>query len=139
MSRSGYSDDIDNWDLIRWRGRVASSIRGRRGQAFLRELLTALDAMPVKELVANEFETDGQFCTLGVIGHARGIDMATIDPEDDYHHDELSAAFDIAGCLVQEIEFLNDDDYTYREPAAYRWSRMRAWVAEQIRQEGTSQ
>ena len=47
MSRSGYSDDIDdNWAHIMWRGRVASSIRGKRGQAMLRELLAALDAMP---------------------------------------------------------------------------------------------
>jgi hypothetical protein len=37
MSRSGYSDDLENWSLIRWRGAVASAIRGRRGQAFLRE------------------------------------------------------------------------------------------------------
>jgi hypothetical protein len=47
MSRSGYSDDHSEWDLIRWRGAVASAIRGKRGQAFLRELLVALDAMPV--------------------------------------------------------------------------------------------
>ena len=38
MSRSGYSDDLDNWDLIRWRGQVSSAIRGKRGQGFLREL-----------------------------------------------------------------------------------------------------
>lgn len=25
MSRSGYSDDVENWQLIRWRGQVASA------------------------------------------------------------------------------------------------------------------
>lgn len=45
MSRSGYNDySIDNWDLIRWRGQVASAIKGKRGQAFLRELIEALVA-----------------------------------------------------------------------------------------------
>jgi len=34
MSRSGYVDngDIEQWDLIRWRGAVASAIRGKRGE-----------------------------------------------------------------------------------------------------------
>lgn len=50
MSRSGYSDDydFDNWQLIRWRGAVNSAINGRRGQAFLKELLTAIEALPEK-------------------------------------------------------------------------------------------
>lgn len=32
MSRCGYSDDYDQWALIRWRGAVESAIRGKRGQ-----------------------------------------------------------------------------------------------------------
>jgi len=47
MSRSGYSDDCDDqWSLICWRGAVKSAIRGKRGQAFLKEMLAALDALP---------------------------------------------------------------------------------------------
>ena len=45
MSRSGYSDDDEDGRLAMWRGAVQSAIRGKRGQAALRELLTALDAM----------------------------------------------------------------------------------------------
>lgn len=30
MSRSGYNDDIDNWQMIKWRGQVASAVRGKR-------------------------------------------------------------------------------------------------------------
>ena len=54
MSRSGYHDGIDQWDLIRWRGAVASAIRGKRGQAFLREMLDALDALPEPKLIAHD-------------------------------------------------------------------------------------
>ena len=54
MSRSGYSEDCDGWALVRWRGAVKSAIRGQRGQAFLRELLAALDAIPDKRLIAEE-------------------------------------------------------------------------------------
>ena len=46
MSRHGYSDDCDNeWRAIMWSGAVKSAIKGKRGQAFLKELLAALDAL----------------------------------------------------------------------------------------------
>jgi hypothetical protein len=54
MSRSGYIDDYDddNGAVAMYRGQVASAMRGRRGQAFLRDLLSALDEMPEKRLIA---------------------------------------------------------------------------------------
>ena len=39
MSRSGYCDELEQSELAMWRGQVASAIRGKRGQAFLVELL----------------------------------------------------------------------------------------------------
>lgn len=59
MSRSGYTDDWDgeNWDFIRYRGAVKSAFRGARGQAFLKEMIATMDAMPIKRLVRNELET----------------------------------------------------------------------------------
>ncbi|KGX48418.1 hypothetical protein [Burkholderia pseudomallei] len=69
MSRSGYSDDGDNWSVIRWRGAVNSAIKGARGQEFLRDLAATLDAMPDKRLIDNEFRnSNGEFCALGVLG-----------------------------------------------------------------------
>ena len=64
MSRSGYSDDCNGWDLIRWRGAVTSAIRGKRGRALLLELRDALDAMPEKALIAHDLvNSTGQFCS----------------------------------------------------------------------------
>ncbi|KVE37352.1 hypothetical protein [Burkholderia sp. TSV86] len=131
MSRSGYSDDCDGWDLIRWRGAVASAIKGARGQAFLRELADALDAMPEKRLIANELQTaDGEFCTIGVLGHARGIDMSKLDPDD---RDSVSAAFGIAPALAAEIVFENDEACWYDETPEARWHRMRNWVKSNLK------
>lgn len=129
MSRSGYSDDLDRWALIRWRGQVASASRGKRGQAFFRDLLAALDAMPEKKLIANDLEdAAGQVCALGVVGKARGIDMAALDP---HEHEELGDVFGIARQLVAEVEFENDECY---DPTPdHRWQRMRNWAASQIR------
>lgn len=60
MSRSGYHDDLDTLELGRWRGRVASAIRGKRGQKLLRDLLAALDAMPEKRLVSDVIEVSAE-------------------------------------------------------------------------------
>lgn len=136
MSRSGYSEDCDdNWQIIRWRGVVASATRGKRGQAFFRDLLAALDAMPEKRLIANDLvskDVSGaeNVCALGALGKARGVDMTPLDPEDP---ETVAAAFDIATPLAQEVVFENDEAGPWKETPEHRWSRVRAWVAAQIR------
>jgi hypothetical protein len=131
MSRSGYSDDCDGWELIRWRGAVTQAIRGRRGQAFLRELLATLDAMPDKRLIAHDLESRGEVCAIGSVGRARGIDMSGLSPE---CAGSIAEKFGIARALVKEIEFENDDDFGFNcgETPEQRFKRVRAWVAEQI-------
>lgn len=108
MSRSGYSDDVDdNWSWIRWRGYVASAIRGKRGQAFLKEMLAAMDALPERTLIAHDLETaDGAVCAIGSVGKARGIDMSGIDPED---YCTVANVFGINEKLAQEIVYMNDE------------------------------
>lgn len=132
MSRSGYVDDIDPWQLIKWRGQVASALRGKRGQKFLRELIAALDAMPVKELIdADLVSEDGeQVCALGALGKAKGIDVTAIDP---YDHDALSTAFDIAPQLAAEVMFENDESWGLDDTAGRRWRRMRDWAESNLR------
>jgi len=161
MSRSGYSDDCDGWALIRWRGAVKQAIRGKRGQAFLREALATLDAMPEKKLVADSLHDPvvGQFCTLGAVGAARGMELSAIDPDD---RESVAGNFGISEALAAEIMYENDftghDQMTERvvicgpmrphypewgqhersfivdNPRAgeIRWSRMRSWIESQI-------
>lgn len=132
MSRSGYTDDWDDsWSLIMWRGRVASAIRGKRGQAFLHEFIEALDAMPDKRLIVNDLRKDGDVCALGAVGARRGVDLESIDPED---HEKLSDVFNIAPSLVQEIEYLNDEDLKWRgDTPETRWASMRAWAVKNLK------
>ena len=125
MSRSGYTDDVDQWSLIKYRGQVASAIRGKRGQRFLRELIAALDAMPVKELIdADLVDEEGAVCALGALGQAKGIDVSSIDP---YDHAALSSAFDIAPQLAAEVMYENDDWWRHGSPHD-RWQRVREWA-----------
>lgn len=163
MSRSGYCDDID--DVLaygRWRGMVASAIRGKRGQAFLKEMLAAMDAMPIKRLIADDLETAdavsfsqwGMFeidsvCAIGAVGKARGVDMSKLDPED---YNTVAGTFGVASVLAQEIVFMNDEAHYwasddrgylktdasgkhYRITPEERFQKMRQWIESQIRKE----
>ena len=126
MSRSGYMDDCEQWSLICWRGQVASTIRGKRGQAFLLELWRAMQALPAHRLTRDEFqnEYDGTVCTLGAVGKARGLDMSQIDIED---YEAVAAAFGIPHQLAQEIMFMNDEAL-WRATDEERFARMSKWV-----------
>ena len=160
MSRSGYSDDCDGWALIRWRGAVESAIRGQRGQAMLRELVQALDALPEKCLAADSLvNSEGDYCAFGALGLARGMDLAAIDPEDSAG---VARAFGVSDALAREVMHRNDDDNTWLwvdvefcgpvrphypdygrhtktvrvhndDHLRERWQRMKAWAAANLK------
>jgi hypothetical protein len=130
MSRSGYSYDLDESALNLWRGAVESSIRGKRGQLFLRETLAALDAMTDKRLVAEVLVQGGDVCAMGATAKARGIDMTGVDETD---RDAVASKLNIAPALAAEIAFMNDEGHVRGpESPEQRFIRMRKWVAEQI-------
>lgn len=142
MSRSGYSEGCaDNWAMIRWRGSVASAIRGRQGQAFLQEMLSAMDAMADKRLIAHELQCEGALCAIGAVGAARGVDMSDLDPED-YH--TIAGVFGINEKLVQEIVWMNDEalpcDWDaellrHKEMTPQRrFEKMRDWIVSKLAQ-----
>lgn len=140
MSRSGYTDDCEGRDLAMWRGQVASAIRGKRGQTLLRELLEALEAMPIKCLIAHKLKRDApafippefavpNVCAIGSLGIRRGVDLEAMDPED---YDTIADTFGVAHQLIQEIEFMNDEVGSWKETPEHRWQRMRNWVSENL-------
>lgn len=137
MSRSGYSDECDedyNNSAALWGQAIKQAIRGKRGQAFLREMAGALDAMPVKELIADDLVRDGQACAIGAVALARKVDVSNIDPHDCH---KVAKTFGVAPLLAREIVFQNDDDFgdlgPKDETPAQRWTRVRTWVARQIK------
>lgn len=128
MSRSGYSFDCE-FPLGLWRGIIKSATNGKRGQTMLRELLAAFDAMPKKELIAEELSLDGEVCAIGALMVKRGLDTNQFDT---YDYDRIAKAVGVAAPLVQEIEYENDEGCYQPETPAQRFTRMRAWVASQI-------
>lgn len=142
MGRHGYTDDNDDvLQLGRWRGMVASAIRGKRGQALLKDLAAALDAMPEKRLVKGTLQTkDGDCCAIGVACRAKGKDYTAFDGDDEYELRELNsdvaADLNVSECLVQEIEYENDEG-AWKETPEQRWERMRRWVSRHLKAEAT--
>jgi hypothetical protein len=137
MSRSGYVDDFDDyWQLIRWRGAVNSAISGKRGQAFFRDLIAALDALPEKKLIANELVApDGCVCALGALGNARALDFKEVDPED---YERVADLFNIAQALAREVVFVNDEQAIYPETPEQRFDRVRTRAEQQLKAESAS-
>jgi hypothetical protein len=132
MSRSGYTDDdCEEYPLALWRGAVNSAIKGKRGQAFLRDLIAALESMPTKRLIDNELEENGEVCALGSVGRQRGLDMASLDLWD---WGNLAKSFGIAEAMAREIMYVNDEAYWgpgHETPEA-RWQRMYEWAKSEL-------
>lgn len=142
MSRSGYLGYLDEDDIgthNRYRANVNRALAGRRGQAFLRELGAALDAMPVKELIAGELVRNGahagqpgtvQVCAIGAVAVARGVDVSDLDPGE---VDDVAKVFGLSPSMVREIVYENDEMGATTSEG--RWQRMRAWVTKHLRTE----
>ena len=125
---------------------------------MLRELVQALDALPEKRLAAGSLVTaEGEYCALGALGLARGMDMATIDPED---RESIAKSFGVAEALAAEIMYMNDEGGPEDETAfnlvvcgpmrhweshmrlrwrrneqagAVRWHQMRNWAVSNLK------
>lgn len=129
MSRSGYSEDCEHLNL--YRATVERSISGKRGQAFIRELVQAMDDMPEKRLIHGDLmSASGEVCAIGVVCKSRGLDVSAVDVHDP---DEVGGLVGISRSLAAEIEYENDEGTRSQETPEERWIRVRKWVGDQIR------
>ncbi len=143
MGRSGYTEGFGEDDPLamgRYRQAVHMAMQGKRGQAFLRELLATMDAMEEKRLVAHSFVAGPVCCAAGLVAVARGIDLSEFElPEDYDEYAEVDAAgvanaLGIAESMVREIMYTNDDYFQRDEQGVEeaRFQYVRAWVVRQL-------
>lgn len=151
MSRSGYVEDCGDydesqWQLIMYRGAVASAIRGQRGQQILIDLVRALDAMPERRLARRTFNTECGACALGAVAQQRGVDLSDLEPPkervmrgeevDQVNTVELAKRLDIAESMAKEVMWENDDNFDDSPLGQYdRWSHMRTWALNNMSEE----
>lgn len=131
-----------------WENAVRRALRGKRGQAALRELEAALLALPEKRLIAGRVSDGASVCTLGALAlsreTAKGVPVANAledlrqrYPEDDdaddlaayLGRDVLGLRVTLAWALIDENdESLPEELVTPEE----RYAAMLAWVRRQL-------
>jgi hypothetical protein len=168
MGRSGYQDyeGGDQYDELRasgWAANVRRCIGGRKGQAFMWELLLALQALPRRELITGGLiDQEGCPCALGAVALSRGKDVPPDlrvtdegEPDEDYFAEAMGGFFGIKDLLAREVMYHNDEADEWHHPEtgavvtswpcydkrqvrttdmpAERWQRMREWVVSNLR------
>lgn len=133
-------EDFNNQAML-WEANQERSLRGRRGQAALRELESALLALPEKRLIADELENErGEVCAVGALAKYKGHENPMIgDAFGD--NDELSVnEGEIERVTVQLAEemgmphlvalavvYQNDDSYVIVTPEQ-RYDKVLRWA-----------
>lgn len=118
-----------------------SSLRGRKGRAFLEELLAALDALPEPRLIEGRFaSSEDQVCALGAVARARGLDVSSLefDPNTaDAEECEAECAegaavlFGISRALAAEVMYVNDESWDSTPDK--RFQLVRGWAERELR------
>jgi len=150
MSRLRECEGGDDGPCLYWANLVRQT-KSQRGQAFLRELLVALEALPDKKLIENAIVQDGCSCSLGALAVHRRVaagenrdavlaELAAINVDiDDSAWDgeeilpwathALAAPF----YLADQIASINDDEGGNDETrSTARYDRMVKWLQSQI-------
>jgi hypothetical protein len=156
--RLNYSDDEDypgQFNL--WQANCARSLRGKAGQAELRELEAALVALPEKRLIHGALtDEDGGVCAVACYARHKGIDLSTFDPE--YESDDVGVRAGMPRLVAWKVVALNDIELeswcgyvegpATREESRYahrgvwvhrdltpeeRYEKVLAWVREQLK------
>ncbi len=132
MSRIQYKDDEEyGGEFALWQANCKRSLRGKRGQAALRELEAALIALPEKRLISGVIEDDGQVCAVGAVIKARGMIEEAYKAEDDGDTTDAIAASMLGwpSLVAWKIVELNDEECDGLTEA-HRYERVLARVRE---------
>lgn len=127
-SRVNYSDEEDYpGQSGLFQANCDRSLRGKKGQAELRELKAALLALPEKYLLGNLLYDDaGGVCAIGAYGKYKGVNLATFDPEEG-DHDEVGIAGGMPRLVAWKVVEMNDIELETAKPEQ-RYRRMLAWI-----------
>ena len=126
MSRIDYSDDEEDYagQYNLWQGNCNRSIRGKSGQAALRELEAALLALPNKRLIRNAVACNGDVCAVGAyvllkraqkagstlegMQRVLEVEMGPEEDQEDIETDELGVEYGMPKLVAWSLVALND-------------------------------
>lgn len=139
--RIQFSEDEDfNNAAILWEANQERSLKGRKGQAALRRLETALLALPEPKLIADAIEdADGLVCGLGALAKYEGYQGSLELPEVSFDawgntssevEDAmltLADSLNVPKLVAVAIIYNNDDSWRTQTPEA-RYTKLLAWT-----------
>lgn len=157
--RISYSEEEDfPGQFSLWRANLGRALRGRRGQAALRELRDALLALPDKKLIDGHIAKDGAVCAVGALmldkkmkslGVAREEALKLLEADyvpyggwekwdgyDDADTAEEAKAYGIPYMVAWRLVELNDEDL-YKADPEERYRRVLAWTEKQLAEAAT--
>lgn len=156
MSRVVYNEDEPSAPYEFQEQAIRNAINGRRGQAALRLLIRALDAMPQRRIIDDWLIKDGDVCTVGAMvlqqcieaGASREGALGYLMGEQDRLNREASwdwtdivtlanEQLDIARFMGFEIVELTDE-WTKRSTPEQRWQYVRDWAVKNLKDEVTA-
>lgn len=122
--RINYSDEEDYPGQFHlFQANCARSLYGKSGQAALRELESALLALPTKRLIANELDNGVDCCAIGAVVRHRGLESTEFDEEAMEEVGEDLGMPRLVAWKVVEANDIDNEDYSIRAPGPnqYHW------------------
>lgn len=117
-----------------WQSNCERSLRGRSGQAELRELHAALVALPEKRLIFGSLVDDeGGVCAVGAYARHKGLSLSNFDPEDET--DEVGIEAGMPRLVAWKVVEMNDIQFNSLTPEQ-RYEKMLSWVESKLIGEG---
>ena len=89
-----------------WEANCRRSIRGRRGQAELKQLEAALRALPQQRLTKDTLVEGDDVCAIGAYARYKGFTLADYDPEDET--DQVGVAAGMPRLVAWSVVAQND-------------------------------
>ena len=156
MSRFGdCEDDGEGPSPVLWQQTVANALRGRRGQAVLRELREALLGLPQPRLIVGALVREGEVCALGALAGRRlaagpltlkgcgdetriATSLAELEAmvgqeaQDEFSIMEFGRQMGLTGALSWAVAFENDEGSWNRETPEQTFRRVLYWVDRQL-------
>lgn len=147
MSRfeDGYDEDFPNQSALWW-ANTERALKGKRGQAFLKEMEEALLALPKKRLIEGAVCFEGDVCANGALALKRRMAngekledaMKWLEenaPDEDTYADEtgffMEKHFGILERLAIHAAYVNDEYSQATQTPEARYEKVLGWVREQ--------
>ena len=153
MSRVVYNEDDPIIPYDFQERTVQNAIEGKRGQAALRLLIRALDAMPQKRIIDGWLTKDGDVCTVGAMVMQRRIEAGDsrekalgylMGYQDELNREESWDWADIATLASKQLNIARymafelveiTDEWTIRMSPERRWQFVRDWAVRNLKDE----